>query len=231
MLKRADTKYLLNISQLQNTLEHIYDRYRVLSINEIRIHPYQTLYFDTVDFALYRRHHNGGLNRYKIRCRKYVDSNLCYLEVKLKTNKRKTIKSRMRIPDIITEFGEHTCDFLHDHCPFDAQSLEPKSWNSFSRITMASKHNVERLTIDLNLKFHRDGDSIPLPGIVIAEVKQKAFSLESDFIQELKSMNLQPVGFSKYCIGTAMLYLHLKRNNFKQKFLLVNKLSDIRNQK
>jgi hypothetical protein len=133
----------------------------------------------------------------------------------------------MRIPDIITEFGGHTCDFLRHNFPFDVQLLEPKIWNNFLRITMVSKHHIERLTIDLNLKFHRDKGNISLPGMVIAEVKQEAFSLESDFIQALRSMNLQPIGFSKYCIGTAMAYSHLKRNNFKRRFLLINKLNNI----
>ncbi len=92
LLRRTDTKYLLNISQLQNALEHVHDHYRVLSINKKRLNHYQTLYFDTTDFALYTQHHNGNLNRHKVRCRKYVDSNLCYLEVKFKTNKRKPSK-------------------------------------------------------------------------------------------------------------------------------------------
>ncbi len=227
LLKRTDTKYLLNINQLQNVLKHVHDHYRVLSINKKRLNHYQTLYFDTADFALYTQHHNGKLNRYKVRCRKYVDSNLCYLEVKFKTNKRKTIKTRMKIPDIITEFGDHTGNFLRDNFPFNIQSLEPKIRNNFLRITMVSKHHIERLTIDLNLKFQRDNNNIPLPGMVIAEVKQKTFSIESDFIKALRFMNLQPIGFSKYCIGTAMTYPYLKRNNFKRKFLLINKLNKI----
>ena len=225
LLNRIDTKYLMNVDQFGQILAQIRHRYRVLTVDEVRLNHYQTLYFDTADFALYLRHHNGGLNRYKVRCRKYVDSNLCYLEVKFKTNKGRTIKNRIRIPEIITKFEEYTHDFLREYCPLDLHLLEPKIWNSFVRITMVSKYAVERLTIDLNLQYQHGKDELELPGLVVTEVKQEGFSLKSDFIQQIRTMNLQPIGFSKYCMGAAKMYQHLKSNNFKPSNLLIKKLT------
>ena len=43
---------------------------------------YSTLYFDTNDKILYKHHHNKKGNRHKIRMRKYIDSNICFLEIK-----------------------------------------------------------------------------------------------------------------------------------------------------
>ena len=126
LLKRADTKFVMSTQQLCHVLAGLSAHYRILDIDGMRLHHYLTLYFDTADFALYRRHHNGALNRYKVRYRKYVDSDLCFLEVKLKDNKRQTVKSRMRTPDIATEFGNGTGDFLHHHVPFDPTIIEPK---------------------------------------------------------------------------------------------------------
>ena len=58
------------------------------------IHDYKSLYYDTEDWKFYLDHHNGRVNRNKIRFREYVGSKLTFLEIKLKNNKGKTIKKR-----------------------------------------------------------------------------------------------------------------------------------------
>ena len=226
LLKRVDTKYLLSTMQLYGVLSYLKDYYRVLSVNGTRLNRYQNLYFDTPDFRFYREHHNGALNRYKIRCRQYLESSLFFLEVKYKTNKRKTIKSRIPIPNMITQFDNRTDDFIRTYSPLEAYQLEPKLWNSYSRITLVSKHNLERLTIDINLEFFYGDQSVKLPGIAIAEVKQEKFSFQSDFIQQMRAIKIRPVSFSKYCMGIATMYPHLKHNNFKPNFLLINKINN-----
>ena len=55
LLNRTDTKYVMGVSQLQRALAQIRDQYRVLEVNGTRLNHYQTLYFDTPDFALYRQ--------------------------------------------------------------------------------------------------------------------------------------------------------------------------------
>ena len=67
--------------------------------------------------------------------------------------------------------------------------------------------------------------SIHLPGIAIAEVKQEKFSYQSDFIQKMRHLRVIPMGFSKYCIGSAIMYPQLKQNNFKAKFLRIKKIT------
>jgi hypothetical protein len=89
---------------------------------------------------------------------------------------------------------------------------------------LVSKHRPERLTLDLNLQFCNDSRTVALPGIAIAEVKQDGIDHDSDFIKQMRAMNIRPTGFSKYCIGVSMLYQHIKHNNFKPKLRLVNKL-------
>ena len=174
--------------------------------------------------TLYLHHHAGKRNRYKVRSRKYVDSQLSFLEVKRKVNKNRTIKSRIRTPGLITRFIPETSDFVAAHSPLNAHILEPKLWNDFSRITLVSKHRQERLTLDLNLQFCNDRRTVALPGIAVAEVKQDGLNHNSEFIRQMRTMNIRPTGFSKYCIGVSMLYENVKHNNFKSKLRLVNKL-------
>jgi len=224
LLNRTDTKYVLRTSQLQQALAQLTTRYRVLTIKNQRLNHYQTVYFDTPDLALYTRHHDGAKNRYKVRSREYVDSHLSFLEVKFKTNKNRTIKSRMQTPDVVTEFDGDTASFVHDHCPNDPALLGPKLWNQFIRITLVSKQSVERLTLDINLEFQREQARVGLPGIAIAEVKQEGFDRQSDFIRQMRGMGVRPSGFSKYCMGVASLYDEVKKNNFKPQMLQVGKL-------
>ena len=224
LLNRTDTKYVMSASQLCSALARLSERYRVLDIDATRLNHYQTLYFDTQDLALYRRHHDGGRNRYKVRYREYVDSHLFYLEVKYKTNKNRTIKSRLRTPGVTTEFGARGVDFVRAHFPYDVGALGPTLLNDFLRITLVSKFKVERLTLDVNLQFRHGGAGAALPGVAIAEVKQQGFSLQSDFIRQMRALDVRSTGFSKYCMGISMLYEGVKRNNFKPRELLVKKI-------
>jgi hypothetical protein len=224
LLDRIDTKYVFGTSQLCSILPQIIGQYRVLDIQQKRISRYRTLYFDTHDFTIYHDHHNGAGSRYKVRARKYLDSNLSFFEVKFKNNRRRTIKSRLPIPDVIPGIDEHVNDFVDSHTPFEANALEPKLWNDYLRITLVSKPHEERLTLDLNVDFGWGENHYSLLGIVIAEVKQPAFSQDSDFIQYMRRLGIRPISFSKYTGGVYHLYDHIKTNNFKPQMRRMDKV-------
>lgn len=226
LLDRTDTKYVLQASQLYLALAALRTDYWVLDIDGARLHPYQTLYFDTVDFAMYMRHHAGRPLRYKVRSRQYVDTHRSFLEVKVKSNKDRTNKRRIETGDLVTRLTPEASDFVSALVPLNAQALEPKLWNSFLRITLVSKHEPERLTLDLGLHFDDGRRSIDLPGVAIAEVKQEGINRHSAFIHQMRAMAARATGFSKYCIGAAMLYPAMKHNNFKDKLRLVEKLAE-----
>lgn len=225
LLRRVDTKYLLSTMHLYGILAYLTESYRVLSVNQVRLNRYETLYFDTPDFMFYKKHHNGKLNRYKIRCRRYMSSNLSFLEIKCKNNKKKTIKKRVAITDITSDFDRKAAEFIRTHSPVEAYQLEPKLWTNFLRLTLVSKTRRERLTIDINLEFCFDDQRVHLPNIAIAEVKQEKFSLESDFIRQMRALKIRPTSFSKYAMATATLYPDLKQNNFKPTFLQLEKIA------
>ena len=129
LLNRVDTKFLLSEESMATILAEMVSHYDSLCIEGKRFSSYHTVYFDTPDFALYNQHHNDRWNRYKVRCRKYVDTNISFLEVKQKTNKRRTIKNRLEISDLPTSFDTNLTAFLDYHYPMPTNVLEPVIWN------------------------------------------------------------------------------------------------------
>jgi len=224
LLNRVDTKFVCSIYKLKEVLEDLKEFYKILEIDGNRIMSYQTKYYDTADFKMYIEHQNGKLNRYKIREREYVNSDLNFLEIKFKNNKSRTIKSRVVRNENLKCFANNEIDFLDDQSPFSSDELEVKLHNSFQRITLCNES--ERVTIDFRLRFENNNGSVSvLPLLAIIEVKQDKFSTKSEVIKVLKKHHVRSNSFSKYCIGTSLIYPHLKSNRLKSKILLINKIS------
>lgn len=227
---RLDTKFVLSEGQLYDALTALVADYRVLDIHGVRLNRYRTLYYDTADFALFRQHHDGRRNRYKVRARSYVDSRLSFLEVKRKLKRNRTVKERLPTAVLLTRLTPEANAFLNDTLPFAPDELEPRLWDEYTRITLVSRHDQERLTLDLSLRFacHQHnappGRAIILPGVAVAEVKQGAHNRNSLFIGRMRAMGVRPIKFSKYCAGVALLHEGVRHNNFKPKLRLVNKL-------
>lgn len=95
LMNRTDTKYWFHFKHLQELLQEIKNDYFVLEINQKSELPYSTTYYDTLNNSMFLEHHNGKLNRYKVRRRSYVSSEICFLEMKFKNNKGRTIKKRI----------------------------------------------------------------------------------------------------------------------------------------
>lgn len=223
---RTDTKFVMHERQLYSALWALTGAYRVLDIDGVRLNHYRSLYFDTTDFALFQRHHAGGRNRFKVRTRNYVDSHLSFLEVKHKVSSNRTIKNRIRTDAFLTWLTPEAGDFLQGYLPLDPDLLEPKLANEYTRVTLVSNHDRERVTLDLNLRFiaDEDGRTVALLGLAIAEVKQDGVNRDSAFARQMRAMNVRATGFSKYCAGVALLHDEIKHNNFKPNLRLVSKL-------
>ena len=226
LMNRTDTKFIFNVEQLPAILNKATELYKVLEISDTRILDYRTLYFDTPDFEMYNLHQNGKLNRYKVRHREYLISNISFLEVKFKSNKERTIKKRIKQKAIKEEFSDKSKAFILKNSPYKPEELVPKLYNKFSRITLVHKHDKERITIDLNLGYKTKENNVDLPFLAIVEVKQEGFSNLSDFIRILRSEKIQATGMSKYCVGTVLMNKNIKYNRFKPKLLTLTKLSN-----
>ncbi len=226
LMNRTDTKFVFRVINLEKLLEKMQAFYKVLEVNDERIQTYKSLYFDTEDRKFYIDHHNSRVNRNKIRFREYVGSGLTFLEIKLKNNKGKTIKKRMRAAKISEKLSSEQKEYIEK---IIGKKLEvsAKQWINFSRLTFVHKTQKERLTIDINLSFENEKESGDLRDIVIAEVKQERMSRKSDFMRIAKEMSILPMRLSKYCISTMQLWQNIKQNRFKKKQLFINKLKKV----
>lgn len=220
LMNRTDTKFIFNISYYDTVMKEIMQHYRVLEIEGKRISRYETLYYDTSRYELYYKHHQGKLNRYKIRHRTYVESNIGFLEVKFKNNKGRTIKTRISQKDVPFTWQDESEKFLSQMLPFQPQTLVPVIWINYSRLTLVNRHSAERLTIDLGLEFKKNDQNQKLDRLVIAEVKQEKRK-PSPFMQVMKKYHIREGSISKYCMGIAFTCNEVKKNNFKSKLLTI----------
>jgi len=223
LMSRTDTKFAFKANKMPLLLQELLPYYRVLAIDGKLIHDYKSLYYDTDNRKFYLDHHNGRVNRNKIRFREYVGSKLTFLEIKRKNNKGKTIKKRMKVDAISNELSEKQQSYI-EKIIGKPMEVNAKQWINFSRITFVHKTQKERLTMDVNLTFENENEKGDMKHIVIAEVKQERMSRSSDFMRIAKEMYILPIRISKYCLTTLALNPELKKNRIKEKVLFINKL-------
>ncbi len=221
---RIDTKYILTEHELLQLLEGIRENQYVLEIDQNRIFNYQTNYFDTEDFQFFKDHHNGCVNRVKVRSREYVESNLCFYEIKRKLFGTRTDKQRKKIPTIYDQVPDEDYKLIQ-YKRLQNRPIEKKLTNNFQRITLTNKSFTERITIDINIRFTNGKVNITLPNLAVIEVKQGKSDVFSNTIQVLKKLRVHESSFSKYAIGVSMMENNIKHNNFKPILLKVKKIS------
>lgn len=225
LMKRVDTKFILKESQLLEVLSKLYDDYKILQIDQERLMKYSTLYFDSQNKKCFKDHHNGKLNRYKIRMRKYLVSDICFLEIKKKNNHGITNKVRRQIKDFETDLTLDSKEFI-TNSNINNIFLEPSLYNNFSRMTFVNKSEAERLTIDVDLSFSFGAKEKKFDKLVVIEIKQEGKRLNTTINRVLKSMSILPTNFSKYCIGISNTLDNIKSNRFKEINLKINKLNN-----
>ncbi|MFW6277427.1 MAG: VTC domain-containing protein [Prolixibacteraceae bacterium] len=84
LMTRIDRKYWFPLSLPGKVLSELQSICDVPEVNGKRIINYQTTYFDTPENDMYLHHHNGQMERYKVRKRKYETSPNGFFEIKQK---------------------------------------------------------------------------------------------------------------------------------------------------
>jgi hypothetical protein len=232
LMERTDTKYVFPITSLPEILEGMISQYRLLEINNVRVQRYESLYYDTKDFLLYRKHLVGKPDRYKIRFRRYIDSQgLTFLEVKHKNNKKTTSKKRSKMNDIESGMIDKATEFVIKHTPYQPEIFVPCIWVNYSRMTFVNKYSQERLTIDTNLNYLNAYDqsnaSCSFPQMVIAEAKREKAASVSQFIRLVRNIGVREGSISKYCFGIYNLVNEVPKNNLKPKVRFVYKMAGL----
>lgn len=219
MLDRSENKYIVDTERLPVLITEFKKHFCILKIKKKTIFTYKNKYFDTDDLIAYKYHNQGRRKRFKVRTRYYVDSDLCYFEVKLKGKRGSTIKKRIRYPTV--NYGKLTyqaISFLqtwyrkiyHQRFPF---RLFPQIAVEYQRITFVGIEVAERLTIDFNLSYANDTRGVIKKPFVIIETKSSNGQGKADMI--MKKFKIRRVSCSKYCLGANLLQLNVKYNHFK----------------
>ncbi|MCR9173289.1 MAG: polyphosphate polymerase domain-containing protein [bacterium] len=224
LMNRVDTKFVITVKQLTEILPELQKHYKILEIEGLRLPQYESEYYDSKTLDFYIDHHRKKVDRFKVRFRKYVESDLSFLEVKHKS-KGRTDKQRIMVKDLPGMMNAEHADFVKS-TGVAQENLNYILTNKFHRITLVGKEHLERLTFDLNLEFNGNDTSKMLDNLVIAELKQERLSRRSPFYQIVKRMMIRPYRISKYCIGVIELFgkENVKYNRFKKKLLKLNKL-------
>jgi len=224
LMKRVDTKFILNRSNLYKILPILQQYYQILEIDNKRWMTYRTQYLDTHDFEFYNDHHRGKPKRVKIRIRNYTDAGLFYYEIKKKDGRGNTNKSRVQITNMEDWMLPKVQDFTYKMTGKNyvlAKSIR----NQFKRFTLVSVEMKERATIDTNLRFWYNNDNFEFDQLAIIELKQAATNWSSPLYRCLKKFDIRANSISKYCLGLATLKPDLKSNMFKSKLLKIDKIT------
>ena len=95
LLTRVDRKYLVPLKSAQDLVDGLAPHAQVLAIDERRRFSYASTYFDTPELDAFMLTARKRRRRFKVRTRTYLDSGLCFLEVKTCGARGTTVKRRM----------------------------------------------------------------------------------------------------------------------------------------
>jgi hypothetical protein len=212
---RVELKYLVPLAVLPAFLRGLPQELMALDIGGRRIFDYESVYFDTESFALYRNHVQGKRRRYKARIRSYCDSGDAMLEVKLKGRRGQTVKERLTYDfqrrQELTQEGRTFLDtVIAQAYGFTAPPLWPSLTTAYRRATLVDMERKSRLTIDVNLSWFDGETSRRADHLALIESKSLTGPGPADAL--LRSMGMRPVRISKYCLGVALLHPDLAAN-------------------
>jgi hypothetical protein len=220
LLTRVDRKYVVHVETVRRLVVALSDEWRVLEIDGRRQFCYASTYFDTTDLLTYRAHLQRRRRRYKVRVRRYVDSDDCMLEVKSKGFRGLTVKRRTPHPvtrqaDLDSDDLAFVTTALRDQAEPPPGLLHPVVVTDNRRATLASLRSCARLTIDSDLSCGWEDAGITLrPEYVVLESKVQSSASEVDRI--LRALGERPVDISKYCVGVASIRPDLPSNPWRR---------------
>ncbi len=227
LMDRIDTKYVFPVNKVADLLDLMKPDYKILEINGLRISEYETIYLDTPDYVFFNQHITGRTGRLKVRFRQYSSTGITFLEIKKKTKKNRTIKWRIESKFSDRGIDNAASEFIVRHIPEYNGKLSPVLRNNFKRATFVNLNAPERLTLDIDLSFDRNGNmNVNMPYIAIAELKSEVFASRSFFSLITKQLGIYQTGFSKYCIGSAFLYDLPRKNILKPKILFLKRIEN-----
>ena len=221
LLTRVDRKYVVPLATFERLVGALGAEWSALEIDGSRLFGYSSVYFDTPDLLTYRAHLQGRRRRYKVRVRRYVDSDDCMLEVKRKGAARAApSRSVSRIRPGSSPTSATTADASSSTaygCTATLRSRRscPVVATSNRRATLTSLTDTARLTVDTDLTCGWGGSTTALrAGHVVLESKVEGHASTVDRL--LRALGERPAAISKYCLGVASLDLGVPTNPWRR---------------
>lgn len=219
---RMDRKYVLSHADLQRVLGEVSPDTRALEIRGARSFGYESVYFDTPDLTSYHLTAHRRRRRFKLRTRTYLDSAECWLEVKTRDRRGRTVKQRVAHAcadrDTLTPVARRFADQILAEADVPApaaMAFAPTLLTRYQRSTLYLPSTGSRVTIDTGLTWVGDrGHHLELPGLAVLETKTGSTASPVDRL--LWAHGHRPTSISKYATGLAALREDLPANRWRR---------------
>ncbi len=213
---RVDRKYVIDQAMLHPLVLALGPEAQVLDIDGEQCFAYRSVYFDTEALHAYFSAAHRRPTRFKVRSRTYVDTDQCYLEIKRRDRRGRTVKRRIpydRAEErVITPVGRA---FVDEHLAVAGglPALAPVLTTEYHRVTMLDPAHQARLTIDADLVCRSNaGAEVRLSDRLVVETKSTGPATAAD--RMLWRCGIRPIALSKYCVGMAALDETLPANHW-----------------
>lgn len=214
---RQDRKYVVSAARAAELVDVFGAEVRVLDVDGRRSNPFESLYFDTDDFALHRAAALGRRHRFKVRTRRYPGDSGAVLEVKQKGGRGETTKHRLTArsgePDVLDDHDRSFVDAAVGR-PGVSVELVPTLTTRYRRTTLVLRDAEVRLSLDEGLTCTDEaGRRVSLDAVVI---ETKSATGCSAFDRWLWARGHRPEALSKYCTSLALLHPDLPSNKWRR---------------
>lgn len=223
LLTRTDRKYVVSQAHAVEALRAC-DGLASVSVGGQAQSIYKSVYFDTPEFQSFHDAATGRRHRFKVRIRTYLDSGQSYVEVKVKTGRGDTEKTRIVVesnphPELNPEARGFVASALAGaglHKPDTiVANLIPTITTTYARSTLLGV-DASRVTIDTNLRCEVGEQTLCWPDAVLVETKAVGHATALDRI--LWRQGHRPVTFSKFAVGMTAFNPGLPHNKWHRIF-------------
>jgi len=218
LMTRVDRKYILPPEELPHLVDALAAEARVLETAGARDFDYWSVYFDTPGMDAYLGAAHRRRHRFKVRIRRYTDSDSHFVEVKRPGHRGATVKERIPYSGVDHELDAEARAFV-DHVLAGAgvtrssTRLVPSLTTRYRRTTLYIPSTGGRVTLDTGLTWGLPGGTTRrVPDRVIVETKSDRAASPVDRL--LWSLGHRPHPVSKYCTGLALLRPELPSNRW-----------------
>ena len=219
---RVDRKYFVPAELFHQLIARLADEMQVLEIDGRRTFGYESFYFDTPQLSTYRAHLQRRRQRFKARTRTYTDTGLCMFEVKTKSPRGETVKSRVPHPqqfraeltdEALAHLSTTLCKAYHQDAP---AGMRPTLVTTYRRTTFVTRSGDARLTCDTGLDFLDLENEVRDTGTHVLVESKSAGQGGSVADRFLRQLGVRPVSVSKYAVAVAALHPELPSNPWHQ---------------